>query len=73
MYPHRKSDRLVSVRKNGVVLGKRIGKNCPISKEEAREFVLNGSIDAIKKIRDGRGCGLSEAYNLLQSARNGRW
>lgn len=70
---HYKSDRLVSVRKDGTILGKRIGKKCPIDKEEAREYVLHGPLDAVKMIRARRNLGLGEAYDLLQQARYGRW
>ena len=70
---HHKPDRLVSVRKDGVVLGKRIGAKCPIDKEEAREYVLHGPLDAVKMIRARRNVGLGEAYDLLNTARYGKW
>jgi hypothetical protein len=49
--------------------GKRVSKDCVLSAEERRAYVMDGPVAAIKCIRNGRKCGLREAYDLLQSAK----
>lgn len=49
--------------------GKRVGKDCPLTRNEIRMYVIYGSIQAVSAIRHARKCTLSEALKLLDSAR----
>lgn len=74
--PHNEvlNDKLVIRRrdKNGVVIsqGKRVGKDCPLSRDEIRAYVELGTVKAIARIRENRDCSLREAITLLNKARN---
>lgn len=60
-------------RPNGNVIsqGKRVGKDCPLTKAERHEYVTKGAVFAVKLIREGRDVGLAEALRLLNDARGG--
>lgn len=49
--------------------GKRVPSNCPLTREEIREYVTKGTVAAVKLIRTNRNYGLREALDLLNSAR----
>lgn len=49
--------------------GKRVGKDCPLSASERREYVEKGAIMAVKFIREFRSLSIREAKDLLDKAR----
>lgn len=40
-WTHKQSDRLVSIRKDGTIVGKRVGKACPLSRKLDGTLILN--------------------------------
>lgn len=46
--------------------GKRVGKDCPLTREEVRAYVERGVLAAVVEIKDRRGCSLVEAARLLR-------
>lgn len=66
-------DRLVSryIKKDGTTFfrGKRVGRDCVLVGPEIRMYIDCGTIAAIKKIRELRGCGIYDALVLLNEAR----
>jgi hypothetical protein len=61
-------DRLVMV-KNNIRRGKRVGADCPLTRDEIRAYVEHGSVAAVKTIRANRLCSLRTALDLLNCAR----
>lgn len=49
--------------------GKRVGKDCPLTREEVRMYVEHGAIWAVKLIKESRQISLREAKDLLDKAR----
>ena len=64
--------RFMRTRKGGIreysFHGKRVPKDCPLSREEIRTYVKDGPVEAIKLIRK-RGISIREAKDLLDSVR----
>lgn len=49
--------------------GKRVGKDCPLTKDERLVYVAEGTVKALRFIMQSRGMRLSEAWRLLKHAR----
>jgi hypothetical protein len=66
-------DRLVKrvKRLNGKVVyqGKRPSRACPLTKEEVRVYVKEGTLKAISFLVETRGLSMADARQLLDSAR----
>ena len=56
-------------RKHLYFQGKRVGKSCPLTREEVRAYVTKGAITCVRVIRQTRGLSLRDALDLLNSAR----
>ena len=52
-------------------VGKRVGKNCPLTPAERKHYVsINGaSAQMVKYLMETRGIGLSPAWEMLKKAR----
>ena len=53
--------------------GKRVGKSCPITQEEARAYVKGGPASAIRLIRARTGLGVLDCWKLVVTAKNSAW
>ena len=49
--------------------GKRVKKDCPLTAEERQVYAQHGTTRVLKALRHNRQISLSEAANLLNSAR----
>lgn len=49
--------------------GKRVSRDCPLTREEIRVYVEQGSVAATKAVMVGRKVSLSEAWELIKKAR----
>ncbi len=69
------NDRLVFARygSNGqhIRQGKRVGADCPLTREEIRLYVTSGTVEVTRFIRRTRNLTLREALDLLNLARYG--
>jgi hypothetical protein len=71
-------DRLVSIwRRDGergaIKRGKRVARDCPLSAEERRVYVKQGSLFCLKLMIDTRKIGLAEATKILNDVRGGSY
>lgn len=49
--------------------GKRVGKDCPLTRQEIRTYVEQGAVKTVALIRSSRQITLREALDLLNQAR----
>ena len=56
-------------RKKLAFKGKRVSKDCPLTREEIRAYVKQGPVECVVMIRDRLHCSLREAKDLLDTTR----
>ena len=51
--------------------GKRVGKDCPLTYEERRAYVLHGAAKCAKMVMERKGCTLRAAIETIKEATGG--